>query len=62
MRELLPCDSSPRACDVVLYQAGADAHIDDPLGGFLTTSQLLQRDHLVFEGSDNGAPPLGFTL
>lgn len=36
-------------CDVVLYQAGADAHIDDPLGaGFLTTEQLFERDRKVF--------------
>ncbi len=35
-------------CDLVLYQAGADPHIDDPLGGFLTTQQLFQRDQLVF--------------
>lgn len=36
-------------CDIVLYQAGADAHIDDPLGaGFLTTEQLFERDRLVF--------------
>lgn len=36
-------------CDVVLYQAGADAHIDDPLGaGFLTTEELFERDRIVF--------------
>ncbi len=35
-------------CDVVLYQAGADPHIDDPLGGFLTTEQLRERDDMVF--------------
>jgi acetoin utilization deacetylase AcuC-like enzyme len=35
-------------CDVVLYQAGADPHVDDPLGGFLTTAQLRERDALVF--------------
>jgi acetoin utilization deacetylase AcuC-like enzyme len=36
-------------CDVVLYQAGADPHVDDPLGGWLTTAQLRQRDAIVFE-------------
>ena len=37
-------------CDVVLYQAGADMHVDDPLGaGFLTTAQLFERDRTVFE-------------
>lgn len=37
-------------CDVVLYQAGADMHIDDPLGGLLTTAEMAQRDHMVFTG------------
>jgi acetoin utilization deacetylase AcuC-like enzyme len=36
-------------CDVVLFQAGADPHIDDPLGGWLTTEELRQRDAIVFE-------------
>lgn len=36
-------------CDVLLYQAGADPHIDDPLGGWLTTAQLKKRDRIVFE-------------
>ena len=35
-------------CDVVLYQAGADPHVNDPLGGLLTTGQMLTRDHTVF--------------
>ncbi len=35
-------------CDVVLYQAGADQHIADPLGGLLTTEELLTRDQVVF--------------
>jgi len=34
--------------DLVLYQAGADIHIEDPLGGLLTTEQMRQRDQLVF--------------
>lgn len=38
-----------RDCDLVLYQAGADPHVDDPLGGWLTTAQLASRDALVFE-------------
>ena len=35
-------------CDVVLYQAGADQHVDDPLGGVLSTAELRRRDELVF--------------
>ncbi|HVF34039.1 MAG TPA: histone deacetylase [Candidatus Saccharimonadia bacterium] len=38
------------SCELVLYQAGADPHVDDPLGGFLTTAQLALRDERVFDG------------
>ncbi len=34
--------------DVVLYQAGADPHVNDPLGGFLDDADLLSRDATVF--------------
>src|SRR5262249_51951548 len=37
-----------RGCAAVLYQAGADQHVDDPLGGVLTTGELCYRDELVF--------------
>ena len=37
-----------RGCDVVLYQAGADPHVDDPLGGMMTTEEMRRRDELVF--------------
>jgi len=36
------------SCDLILYQAGADPHIDDPLGGFMTTEQMRERDQMVF--------------
>ena len=36
-------------CDVLLFQAGADPHINDPLGGCLTTEHLRKRDQIVFE-------------
>ena len=36
-------------CDLVLYQAGADPHVNDPLGGVLTSQQMSARDRLVFE-------------
>jgi len=38
-------------CDLILYQAGADPHIDDPLGGWLCTEQLALRDKAVFEAA-----------
>jgi len=36
-------------CDLILYQAGADPHVNDPLGGWMTDEELAQRDHLVFQ-------------
>lgn len=41
-----------RGCDLLIYQAGADAHIDDPLGGWMTGNQLRQRDRVVFRTAD----------
>ena len=35
-------------CDLVLYQAGADPHLDDPYGGMLTSEQMNDRDLAVF--------------
>ncbi len=49
-------------CDVLLYQAGADPHIDDPLGGWLTTAQLLRRDRIVFESAANMELPVAWNL
>ena len=44
-------------CDLVLYQAGADSHIDDPLGGRFTTEQYRRRDAIVFQKlSEIGIP------
>lgn len=37
-----------KGCEVLLYQAGADPHVNDPLGGWLTTEQLRERDRQVF--------------
>jgi acetoin utilization deacetylase AcuC-like enzyme len=49
-------------CDLILYQAGADPHIDDPLGGWLTTEQLAQRDQLVFSGLRQRRIPVAWVL
>ena len=49
-------------CDLVLYQAGADPHIDDPLGGWLTTEQLYRRDRAVFEGLKHLGIPVAWNL
>ncbi len=35
--------------ELILYQAGADPHKNDPLGGFMTTEEMRKRDQFVFE-------------
>ena len=50
------------SCDVVLYQAGADPHVDDPLGGVLTTKQLYERDRLVFGTLAKMGVPVAWNL
>lgn len=37
-------------CDLVLYQAGADMHNEDPLGGLLDTADMRKRDREVMRG------------
>jgi acetoin utilization deacetylase AcuC-like enzyme len=49
-------------CDLVLYQAGADAHIDDPYGGWLTTMQLLERDAIIFSALRDADVPVAWNL
>ena len=49
-------------CDVVLYQAGADQHIDDPLGGLLSTSEMRGRDRTVFRICRDHEIPLVWNL
>ena len=49
-------------CDIVLYQAGADPHVDDPLGGFLTTEELAARDRKVFMGMRAYGVPVAWDL
>lgn len=51
-----------KECDVILYQAGADPHIDDPLGGWLTTDQLAERDRLVFSAARRQGVPIAWNL
>lgn len=49
-------------CDLVLYQAGADPHVDDPFGGFLTTEQLHERDQIVFRVLHARRVPVAWNL
>ncbi len=51
-----------KGCDILFYQAGADIHIDDPLGGLLTTEQMKQRDRIVFQFARRNNLPLVWNL
>jgi acetoin utilization deacetylase AcuC-like enzyme len=51
-----------RDCDVILYQAGADPHIHDPLGGLLNTAQLRERDRHVFTLAKSMGVPIAWNL
>lgn len=48
--------------DLILYQAGADVHVDDPLGGVLTSAEMEERDKLVFEAARRHKVPLAWNL
>lgn len=49
--------------DLIIYQAGADPHVDDPLGSeSMTTEQLLERDRMVFAHFHRAGIPLFFVL
>lgn len=49
-------------CDLILYQAGADPHVADPLGGWLTTDQLFERDYRVFTCARRHGIPIAWNL
>jgi acetoin utilization deacetylase AcuC-like enzyme len=50
------------AFDLILYQAGVDVHVDDPLGGVLTTEQMIERDQIVFEAAHASETPIAWNL
>jgi acetoin utilization deacetylase AcuC-like enzyme len=47
---------------LILYQAGADAHVNDPLGGILDSDQMRRRDRMVFEAASEARVPLAWNL
>lgn len=51
-----------KSCDILFYQAGADAHKDDPLGGFLSSEQMRIRDKMVFEYTKENNIPIVWNL
>jgi acetoin utilization deacetylase AcuC-like enzyme len=55
-------DERFRTCEILYYQAGVDARIDDQFGGELTTAQLHRRDRIVFEFAHSKQIPLVWNL
>lgn len=49
-------------CGLLLYQAGADPHIDDPMGGWLIDAQLAERDRRVFTACHRHGLPVAWNL
>ena len=49
-------------CGILLYQAGADAHVNDPLGGWMTDEQLARRDRIVFATAAEMGLPVAWNL
>lgn len=62
LRQLPDIVRSFRDCDLLLYQAGADAHVDDPLGGWMTSEQLAERDRIVFTVAQTIGLPVAWNL
>lgn len=58
----VPEFSADRCRGIVLYQAGADCHVKDPLGGFLTTQEMRERDRLIFTLAVKHKVPLVWNL
>jgi acetoin utilization deacetylase AcuC-like enzyme len=50
------------AFDLVIFQAGADLSIHDPLGGVLDTEQMRLRDRIVFDAAKRAGVPCAWTL
>lgn len=51
-----------KGCDLLIYNAGVDPHVNDPLGGKLTTEQLRKRDRIVFEIAKEICPAIATSL
>lgn len=53
---------SLKDADIIFYQAGADQHIDDPLGGFLNSEEMRRRDNLVLNFAKENNIPIVWNL
>lgn len=48
--------------DVIIYQSGADVHINDPFGGLLTEEEMYKRDIEMFSIAKGLNIPISWTL
>ena len=48
--------------DLIIYQSGADTHIDDPMGGILTEEEMIERDVRVFQIAKDLKIPVAWCL
>lgn len=48
--------------DLIIYQSGADVHVDDPFGGILTEEQMYERDIRMFTIAKELNIPITWTL
>ena len=48
--------------ELILFNAGADCNVDDPLGGCLNTEQMIERDRIMFEGAKKHCIPIIWCL
>jgi len=55
-------DELCKECDILLYQAGADCNVSDPLGGWLNDEQMRRRDRIVFEYCSRNNIPVVWNL
>jgi acetoin utilization deacetylase AcuC-like enzyme len=55
-------ESRFEGCDLIFYQAGADPHLADPLGGYLSSEQLRLRDRAVFRYARRSGKPIAWNL
>lgn len=60
--EALESELARFAPQVILYSAGVDVHLEDPLGGLLTTEQIGTRDELMFGIAKRLDLPVVFNL
>lgn len=60
MRWLNKAINDCQTCDLILYNAGVDGHINDSLGGLHTTEELAERDRTAFQ--QLGHLPMVFAL